>query len=174
MKFLDTQKSSFSVEITPLIDIVFLLVIFFVVTSKVGDSQFLSLDLPESESFQSIPNQSFNEISIISDGSVYINDQLININNTQELQDAISATSFDNPTCPVYQNVTASAVSNPTDIQQNLIAQLTAPVKWTQTMKNMVHNNELEVIEVGPGKVLQGLFKKVDRAIPTSSASFEV
>lgn len=89
MKFLDTQKSSFSVEITPLIDIVFLLVIFFVVTSKVGDSQFLSLDLPQSESFQSIPNQSFNEISIISDGSVYINDQLININNTQELQDAI-------------------------------------------------------------------------------------
>ncbi len=92
----------------------------------------------------------------------------------KELQDAISATSFDNPTCPVYQNVTASAVSNPTDIQQNLIAQLTAPVKWTQTMKNMVHNNDLEVIEVGPGKVLQGLFKKVDRAIPTSSASFEV
>ena len=66
-----------------------MLVIFFVVTSKVGDSQFLSLDLPESESFQSIPNQSFNEISIISDGSVYINDQLININNTEELQNAI-------------------------------------------------------------------------------------
>ena len=92
----------------------------------------------------------------------------------KELQDAIAATSFDNPTCPVYQNVTASAVSNPADIQQNLIAQLTAPVKWTQTMKNMVHNNELEVIEVGPGKVLQGLFKKVDRSIPTSSASFEI
>ena len=89
MKFLNTEKSSFSVEITPLIDIVFLLVIFFVVTSKVGDSQFLSLDLPESESFQSIPNQSFNEISIISDGSVDINDQLININNTEELQNAI-------------------------------------------------------------------------------------
>ena len=64
-------------------------VIFFVVTSKVGDSQFLSLDLPESESFQSVPNQALNEISIISDGSVYINDQLININNTEELQDAI-------------------------------------------------------------------------------------
>ena len=92
----------------------------------------------------------------------------------KELQDAIAATSFNNPTCPVYQNVTASAVSNPADIQQNLIAQLTAPVRWTQTMKNMVHNNELEVIEVGPGKVLQGLFKKVDRSIPTSSASFEV
>ena len=92
----------------------------------------------------------------------------------KELQDAIAATTFNNPSCPVYQNVTASAVSNPSDIQQNLIAQLTAPVKWTQTMKNMVHNNELEVIEVGPGKVLQGLFKKVDRAIPTSSANFEV
>ena len=89
MKFLNTQKSSFSVEITPLIDIVFLLVIFFVVTSKVGDSQFLSLDLPESESFQSVPNQALNEISIISDGSVYINDQLININNTEELQDGL-------------------------------------------------------------------------------------
>ena len=92
----------------------------------------------------------------------------------KELQDAIASTTFNNPSCPVYQNVTASAVSNPSDIQQNLIAQLTAPVKWTQTMKNMLHNNELEVIEVGPGKVLQGLFKKVDRAIPTSSASFEV
>ena len=89
MKFLNTQKSTFSVDVTPLIDIVFLLVIFFVVTSKVGDSQFLSLDLPESESFQSVPNQALNEISIISDGSVYINDQLININSTKELQDAI-------------------------------------------------------------------------------------
>ncbi|MBM78329.1 MAG: [acyl-carrier-protein] S-malonyltransferase [Crocinitomicaceae bacterium] len=92
----------------------------------------------------------------------------------KELQEAISSTTFNDPTCPVYQNVTANAVSNPDDIQQNLIAQLTAPVKWTQTMKNMLHNNELEVIEVGPGKVLQGLFKKVDRAIPTSSASFEI
>ena len=89
MKFVSNSKSSFSIEITPLIDIVFLLVIFFVVTSKVGDSQFLSLDLPESESFQSVPNQALNEISIISDGSVYINDKLININNTEELQDAI-------------------------------------------------------------------------------------
>ena len=92
----------------------------------------------------------------------------------KELQDAIAATTFNNPSCPVYQNVTANAVSNPTEIQQNLIDQLTAPVKWTQTMKNMLHNNELEVIEVGPGKVLQGLFKKVDRSIPTSSAIFEV
>ena len=92
----------------------------------------------------------------------------------KELQEAISSTTFNDPKCPIYQNVTANAVSNPDDIQQNLIAQLTAPVKWTQTMKNMLHNNELEVIEVGPGKVLQGLFKKVDRAIPTTSASFEI
>ena len=108
MKFLNTEKSSFSVEITPLIDIVFLLVIFFVVTSKVGDSQFLSLDLPESESFQSIPNQSFNEISIISDGSVYINDQLININNTEELQNAIFL--LNNTNESVILNADATAI----------------------------------------------------------------
>ena len=108
MKFLNTQKSSFSVEITPLIDIVFLLVIFFVVTSKVGDSQFLSLDLPESESFQSVPNQALNEISIISDGSVYINDQLININNTEELQDAIFL--LNNTNGSIILNADASAI----------------------------------------------------------------
>ena len=108
MKFLNTEKSSFSVEITPLIDIVFLLVIFFVVTSKVGDSQFLSLDLPKSESFQSMPNQSFNEISIISDGSVYINDQLININNTEELQNAIFL--LNNTNGSVILNADATAI----------------------------------------------------------------
>ena len=58
-------------------------------------------------------------------------------------------------------------------IQQNLIAQLTAPVKWTQTMKNMLQAGDIEIIEVGPGKVLQGLFKKVDRTTPTSSASID-
>ena len=92
----------------------------------------------------------------------------------EELAAAIEATTFSEPTCPVYQNVSAKAVTSPAEIKENLIAQSTAPVKWTQTMKNMLHNNELEVIEVGPGKVLQGLFKKVDRAIPTSSANFEV
>ena len=107
MKFLNTEKSSFSVEITPLIDIVFLLVIFFVVTSKVGDSQFLSLDLPKSESFQSMPNQSFNEISIISDGSVYINDQLININNTEELQNAIFLLNNTNESVILHADATA-------------------------------------------------------------------
>ena len=73
MKFLKTNNSNFSIEITPLIDIVFLLVIFFVVTSKVGDSQFLSLELPKTESFSSNVVKESNEISILSDGTVLIN-----------------------------------------------------------------------------------------------------
>jgi len=88
-----------------------------------------------------------------------------------ELAAAIENTTFHTPTCPVYQNVTASAVIDPIEIQKNLIAQLTAPVRWTQTMNTMITDGCSEVIEVGPGKVLQGLFKKVDRAFPTSSAS---
>ena len=88
-----------------------------------------------------------------------------------ELEKAISKTKFNNPICPIYQNVSAEAVIDPEKIQDNLIAQLTAPVRWTQTMKNMIQARDIEVIEVGPGKVLQGLFKKVDRTIPTSSAS---
>ena len=88
-----------------------------------------------------------------------------------ELEKAISTTKFNNPICPIYQNVSAEAVIEPEKIQDNLIAQLTAPVRWTQTMKNMIQARDIEVIEVGPGKVLQGLFKKVDRTIPTSSAS---
>ena len=89
MKFINQQKSAFSIEITPLIDIVFLLVIFFVVTSKVGDSQFLSLDLPKTESFQYSVVELSNEISITSDGSVYINDIVFNINNVNEIEQAI-------------------------------------------------------------------------------------
>ena len=89
MKFINQQKSSFSIEITPLIDIVFLLVIFFVVTSKVGDSQFLSLDLPKTESFQNNAVESINEISVTSDGSVYISDAIYNINNVKEIEQAI-------------------------------------------------------------------------------------
>ncbi|MDA9997313.1 biopolymer transporter ExbD [Gammaproteobacteria bacterium] len=73
MKFLKTNNSNFSIEITPLIDIVFLLVIFFVVTSKVGDSQFLSLELPKTESFSSNVVKESNEVSILSDGTVLIN-----------------------------------------------------------------------------------------------------
>ena len=89
MKFINQQKSSFSIEITPLIDIVFLLVIFFVVTSKVGDSQFLSLDLPKTESFEYKAVESINEISVTSDGSVYISDAIYNINNVKEIEQAI-------------------------------------------------------------------------------------
>ncbi len=88
----------------------------------------------------------------------------------EELAAAIEATHFGTPSCPVYQNVTASAVSNPEEIKKNLVVQLTAPVKWTQTMQQMIADGATEVIEVGPGKVLQGLFKKVDRAFTTSSA----
>ena len=83
------DKSSFSIEITPLIDIVFLLVIFFVVTSKVGDSQFLSLDLPKTESFNYKTVQTSNEIVISNEGSIYINDKLININNLDVLEQEI-------------------------------------------------------------------------------------
>jgi biopolymer transport protein ExbD len=90
MKFLNQQKSSFSIEITPLIDIVFLLVIFFVVTSKVGDSQFLSLDLPITESFEyNIVESTNNEISILADGSVYINGKALNISNIKEIEQVI-------------------------------------------------------------------------------------
>jgi biopolymer transport protein ExbD len=90
MKFLSQQKSSFSIEITPLIDIVFLLVIFFVVTSKVGDSQFLSLDLPKTESFEyNIVESTNNEISILADGSVYINGKALNISNIKEIEQVI-------------------------------------------------------------------------------------
>lgn len=87
-----------------------------------------------------------------------------------ELAAAIEATQFNTPICPVYQNTTASAVTDPVAIQKNLIEQLTAPVRWTQTMHQMIADGASEVIEVGPGKVLQGLFKKVDRSFPTTSA----
>ena len=88
----------------------------------------------------------------------------------EELATAIDNTLFNAPMCPVYQNVTASAVTDPSEIKKNLVAQLTAPVKWTQTMNAMIADGASEVVEVGPGKVLQGLFKKVDRAFPCSSA----
>ncbi len=78
-----------------------------------------------------------------------------------ELEAAIKATSFNQPICPVYQNVTANAVSDPKQIQQNLVAQLTAPVKWTQSVQQMVADGATQFIEVGPGKVLQGLVKKI-------------
>jgi [acyl-carrier-protein] S-malonyltransferase len=89
----------------------------------------------------------------------------------EKLAAAIEATQFSNPTCPVYQNVNAKAVSDPQEIRRNLVLQLTGPVKWTQIMNNMLGDGCSEVIEVGPGKVLQGLFKKVNRELPTSSAT---
>jgi [acyl-carrier-protein] S-malonyltransferase len=89
----------------------------------------------------------------------------------EELAAAIENTQFHQPRCPVYQNVTASAIVDPEEIKRNLVFQLTAPVRWTQTMNQMIADGASEVIEVGPGKVLQGLFKKVDRAFPCSSAA---
>ncbi|MCH1437384.1 MAG: ACP S-malonyltransferase [Flavobacteriales bacterium] len=87
-----------------------------------------------------------------------------------ELANAIEATTFNTPICPVYQNVTASAITSPDDIKKNLVAQLTAPVRWTQTMQQMISDGVSSFTEVGPGKVLQGLVKKVDRKMPTESA----
>ncbi len=91
----------------------------------------------------------------------------------EELAKAIETTEFKNPICPVYQNVVAKGVSDAAAIKDNLLIQLTAPVRWTQTMNQMIKDGASEVIEVGPGKVLQGLFKKVDRAFPCSSAEIE-
>jgi [acyl-carrier-protein] S-malonyltransferase len=86
-----------------------------------------------------------------------------------ELEAAIKATTFNQPICPVYQNVTASAVSDPAEIQKNLILQLTAPVKWTQTVQQMIADGATSFTEVGPGKVLQGLVKKVNPAMEAAS-----
>jgi [acyl-carrier-protein] S-malonyltransferase len=88
----------------------------------------------------------------------------------EKLATAIDATEFSTPVCPIYQNVVARAVSDSSEIKKNLMAQLTAPVRWTQTMQEIIADGATEVIEVGPGKVLQGLFKKVDRQFPCSSA----
>ena len=91
----------------------------------------------------------------------------------EELAAAIEATTFSEPTCPVYQNVPAKAVTNSEEIKENLIAQLTAPVKWTQCVQSMVADGGTEFVEVGPGKVLQGLMRKIDRSVAASGASFE-
>jgi len=90
-----------------------------------------------------------------------------------ELAAAIESTEFNDPICPIYQNVTANAVTDKSAIKENLISQLTAPVRWTQTMQQMIADGCSEVVEVGPGRVLQGLFKKVDRKFPVSGASIE-
>ena len=88
-----------------------------------------------------------------------------------ELAEAINNTKFNQGICPVYQNVTGQPVNDPEIIKKNLVAQLTSPVLWTQTMKNIIANGAKTIIEVGPGTVLQGLFKRVDRNLDMSSAT---
>jgi [acyl-carrier-protein] S-malonyltransferase len=88
----------------------------------------------------------------------------------KELEKAINETTFNKPMCPVYQNATALPSKDPETIKKNLIKQLTSPVKWTQTIEKMIADGAESFTEVGPGKVLQGLIKKVDRKIPTQSA----
>ena len=88
----------------------------------------------------------------------------------EELAAAIANTTFNPPICPVYQNVSTTAVSDSEEIKKNLIAQLTAPVKWTQSVQQMIKDGATEFVEVGPGKVLQGLVKKIDRSAEAHSA----
>ena len=88
----------------------------------------------------------------------------------EELAAAIEATTFSTPTCPVYQNVTASAINDAETIKKNLILQLTAPVRWTQSVQQMIADGATSFTEVGPGKVLVGLIKKIDKEAETHSA----
>lgn len=85
-----------------------------------------------------------------------------------ELADAINSTTFNTPICPIYQNVNAKPSTDPAVIKQNLIDQLTSPVRWTQTVQNMVADNAVDFVELGPGNVLQGLIKKVASEVSTS------
>ena len=87
----------------------------------------------------------------------------------EELASAIMGTSFHRPSCPVYQNVVAKAVTDPEQIKQNLIDQLTGPVRWTQTIEAMIADGATSFTEVGPGKVLQGLIGKINKAVPVES-----
>jgi len=91
----------------------------------------------------------------------------------EELAAAIENTTFNKPNCPIYQNVTANAVTDDNDIKANLISQLTAPVRWTQSVQQMVADGSTHFTEVGPGKVLQGLVKKIHREAETASATFD-
>jgi [acyl-carrier-protein] S-malonyltransferase len=88
-----------------------------------------------------------------------------------ELEHAIVHTDIKEPICPIYQNIDAKPYTDPAKIKHNLIAQLTGPVRWTQTVQHMLEDGATSFTEVGPGNVLQGLVKKVDRAMPTSSAA---
>jgi [acyl-carrier-protein] S-malonyltransferase len=89
----------------------------------------------------------------------------------KELAAAIENTTFSTPTCPIYQNVSTFAVTDPEEIKKNLVFQLTAPVKWTQSVQNMITDGATKFTEIGPGKVLQGLVKKIDRKMETASAT---
>jgi [acyl-carrier-protein] S-malonyltransferase len=89
----------------------------------------------------------------------------------EELEKAINNTIFHKPSCPIYQNVTASAVMDENEIKNNLISQLTSPVRWTHTIQQMIDDGASEFIEVGPGKVLQGLVRKINRESVVSSAT---
>lgn len=91
----------------------------------------------------------------------------------EELAAAIEATVFTDPACPIYQNVTTKAVTNPSEIKKNLMLQLTAPVKWTQSIQQMIQDGATSFIEVGPGNVLQGLMRKIDRDVETSAATID-
>ena len=88
-----------------------------------------------------------------------------------KLEIAIENTRVNKPSCPVYQNVTARGTSDPELLRSNLVAQLTAPVKWTQSVQQMISDGAINFIEVGPGKVLQGLVKKINRSVETQSGS---
>jgi len=92
----------------------------------------------------------------------------------EELAAAIENTHFSNPACPIYQNVSTTAVIDPSVIKMNLVTQLTAPVKWTQSIQQMIADGATHFIEVGPGNVLQGLMRKIDRNVATSGASLEL
>ncbi|MDD3459061.1 MAG: ACP S-malonyltransferase [Weeksellaceae bacterium] len=89
----------------------------------------------------------------------------------EELAEAIHQTDFKKPVCPVYQNVSATAETNPDEIKKNLITQLTSSVKWTQSVRNMIKEGAVEFIEVGPGNTLQGLVRKIDPGVSTSTAA---
>jgi [acyl-carrier-protein] S-malonyltransferase len=91
----------------------------------------------------------------------------------EELAAAIENTKFSKPACSIYQNVTASAVKDETSIKLNLISQLTAPVRWTQSVQQMIADGATLFTEVGPGNVLQGLVKKINRDAQTASATLE-
>ena len=91
----------------------------------------------------------------------------------EQLAAAIEATNFSKPNCPIYQNVTANAVIDESEIKTNLMSQLTAPVRWTQSIQQMIADGANHFTEVGPGKVLQGLMRKINREVESASATFE-